>query len=118
MPELVMLTLDRAAVDDLNQRAMAGDEAALAEFEHLWDDYRDRDLECFLDGNACGPAPFTIFLPDRDGPKKLIAVALCDACRELPRMVRLNRAIVMLKRMWSKKGGRQFHVTFAPSRRR
>jgi hypothetical protein len=100
-------------LDALHKRALRGDKEAAAAFDHLWDDYKDRELECFLCGNEVERPVFTLALPERSDPTKEMAVPLCLAYRALPPMQRLGRALKLLKKMW--KGT---HFTFKPGQHR
>jgi hypothetical protein len=117
MAELVVLSLNRAELDATHKRARQGDEEAVQVFEQLWDDYADRSLACFLCDKEIERPVFTMLLPERADKTKAIAAPLCHACRDLPKMIRLNRAITLLRKMWSR-GGKQMHFTFKPTRRR
>jgi hypothetical protein len=116
MPELVILSLNRAEFDATHKQALAGDEQALQAIASVWDDYADRDLECFICGGIVERPVFTMALPERKDHTKAIAVALCLRCRALPPMQRLGRALRLLKKMWSR-NGKQMHFTFKPRRR-
>jgi hypothetical protein len=111
MAELVVLSLDRAELDANMKRARRGDEEAMQTLEHIWDNYAD--LACFLCDHEVERPVFTLMLPERGLRAKVIAAPLCRACRALPSMQRLGRAIKLLKKMW----GKGTHFTFAPRRR-
>jgi hypothetical protein len=113
MTELVILSLNRTEFNETHKRAAAGDEQALRELEQLWNNYADRALACFLCDNEVERPVFTLMLPERRDRTKAIAVPLCLACRALPSMQRLGRAIKLLKKMW----GKGTHFTFKPRRR-
>jgi hypothetical protein len=116
MPELVILSLDRAEVDATHKRARQGDEEAVRAFESLFDGYADRELACFICDKEAERPIFSLILPEHADPRKAVAVPLCHPCRDLPKMIRLSRAITLLRKMWSK-GGKQTHFTFGPRRR-
>ena len=110
MAALVLLNLDRREFESLHKRANGGDEAAAQELESLWDDYRDRALACFTCDSVVEWLVFNMVLPEQGDYGKLIAAPLCNTCRALPRMKRLNRAIKVLKKMYSAKSGK--NITF------
>ena len=116
MAELVLLTFERRAFDAMHRAALRGDAAALREMEGLWDEYRDAGVACFLCDAVAEHPPFSMMLPEHADPSRLIAAPLCAACRDLPKMVQLNRCIRLLKRMWST-NGKVVTFSFAPRRR-
>ena len=74
----------------------------------LWADYADRDLACFACDAVTAKPPYAMILPDRDRAQ-LLAAPLCPTCAALPQLVRLNRCWSMLRKMWSRPGGRQVY---------
>lgn len=117
MPELVLLSFDRAQFEVLHRAAGKGDEDAQREMEHLWDDYAGRELECFLCGAVTENPPFSMTMPERNADSKVNIAPLCNACHELPRMVRLNRTLKLLHKMWGR-GGKRVQFSFGTQRRR
>src|SRR4051794_26497993 len=118
MAELVLLSLNRLEFNLLHKRACKGDESAVHAIESIWQAYNDSELECFLCGNVVLQRPiFTQVLPEHNDHSKLIAAPLCAGCRDLPSLVRLNRCILLLKKMYGARSGKQVHFTFAPRRR-
>jgi hypothetical protein len=97
--ELLLLSVCRAEVLAVHPRVAAGDSAALPYFRDLWADYADRPLACFLRDAECVSPPFTMLMPERHAGAEALAAPLCADCTALPPMVRLNRAVVLLKRM-------------------
>lgn len=85
--------------------------------EHLWDDYSDRDIECFLCGGVCENPPFSLTMPERNNERRVIIAPLCPACRDLPKMIRLNRTLKLLRKMWGR-NGKRVQFTFGTQRRR
>lgn len=116
MPELVLLSFDRREFNALHRAATKGDEAALRDIESIWDGYADREVECFLCGEIAAHPPFSMMLPERAEPSKIIAAPLCVACRDLPKMVRLNRVTKMARRVFARRA-KQLHYSFNVSRR-
>jgi hypothetical protein len=118
MPELVLLSFDRAQFEALHRAAGKGNEDALREMEHLWDDYAGQELECFLCGAVTENPPFSMTMPERNADTRVTIAPLCTACHHLPRMVRLNRTMKLLQRMWSRRGKRvQFNFGTQRGRR-
>ena len=117
MAELVLLTFDRAAFGQVHKAASKGDEAALREMEHLWDDYAACVIECFLCGAVTENPPFSMTMPERNNDSKVIIAPLCTACGDLPRMIRLNRTLKLLHKMWGR-GGKRVTFTFGTQRQR
>jgi hypothetical protein len=104
MAELLLLNLAKDSFTRLHRAAENGDQDARAAIIHLWDQYSDRELLCFLcNSTDCQPI-FAQILPDRND-HQLIAAPLCLRCRELSHMVRLGRSLRTLKKMWS--GGKE-----------
>jgi hypothetical protein len=102
MAELVLITLSREQIRAATKSVARGEATAVDVFGHLWDEYAERDLSCFLcDGICAKPRPFAMMLPDRDATK-MIAAPLCPGCQGLPQMVRLGRCLKLLRRMNSK----------------
>jgi len=105
MAELVILSLNRADVIGSSKRADAIKNA------ELWADDMGKEIACFLCDSQTETPPFTMILPDVKSYHSMMAVPLCRDCGELPRMVRLNRCIKLLRKMWSK-NGKQVHFVF------
>jgi hypothetical protein len=108
MPELVLLSLSHAEVMAADRRVLRGEAKAADVYGHLWAGHADDDLARFLCDAATAKPPFAMVLPDRNR-EKLIAAPLCQVCAALPQMVPLNRCWSMLRKMWSRPGGRQVH---------
>lgn len=107
MPELVLIELAKSDVAAAMRQIRAGADA-YAICGPLWADHPD--LACLICDQPTGERPFTIISrnrpPDRDTS---IAAPLCPKCGALPELLRMHRAELMLRRMWSKSGGRQVH---------
>jgi hypothetical protein len=81
-------------------------------FAPLWAEYADQDIECFTCAAAipAGTRPFSQFVPDKPrGPNWLVVLPLCQRCTDLRPLVRLNRCLKLLRKMWSRPGGPQVH---------
>ena len=110
MAELVILNIPSDLSDRMHRLAAAGDAAADRWFQELWSDYAG-PFECFLCGAEIekNGRLATLAVPDRrakKGHKQQMMISLiCPACRDLPPMIRWNRAIRMVKRMH----GRQYN---------
>lgn len=116
MVELILLSLDREWFLATHKAAEAGDADAAQAVAALWDDQHaaGKELACFLCDQPVPLPVFSMVLPEYGTDQKLLAAPLCDACRDLPDMVRWSRSIKMLKKMWSTKGR---NVTFRFNRR-
>ena len=99
MADLHLISLSRAEVVAADRAVRRGDADPLEAFGHLWDDYADQEIACFICNGICAKRPFAQILPDRE-KGKLLAAPLCDQCMALPSMVRLNRCFKLLKKMW------------------
>jgi hypothetical protein len=117
MPELVLLSLQRDSLTELRKRAAHGDAHAQREIGALWADYASVDLECFLCAAIVEKPVATLMLPELKDASKQLAAPLCAACRTLPEMVKLHRALKLLKKMWTKRGGPQMHFVRSSARR-
>jgi hypothetical protein len=111
MAELIVLNIDRAEFTALHRAASQGDRDAIHAIAGWWKEYEDKELACFIcDGPVTQrPIPSQV-LPENGDSSKLIAAPLCKICFELPPMLRLSRALKVLKRMYSAKNGK--NVTF------
>ena len=104
MADLVILNISSDLSDRMHRLAAAGDEAAARWFQELWSAY-DGPFECFLCGTEIERKGrlATLAVPDRrakKGHKQQMMISLiCPACRDLPPMIRWNRAIQMIKRI-------------------
>ena len=114
MPELVLLTLDRAKLRECRSSAKHGDTEAQRELNALWSEYDSVDLECFLCGGTVEKPVVTLLLPEHDAADKAICAPLCVECRDLSVLQQMNRAFKLLKKMWKKKGGPQIHFFQLP----
>ena len=117
MAELVILNIPSDLSDRMHRLAKAGDEGAERWFQELWSDYAG-PFECFLCGAEIEKQGrlVTIAVPDRRVRKRdkqqMMISLICPACRDLPPMVRWNRAIQLVKRMH----GREFNFNLAGRR--
>ena len=117
MADLVILNIPSDLSDRMHRLAKAGDQAAENWFQELWSDYAG-PFECFLCGTEFEKQGrlATLALHDRrakKGQKQQMMISLiCPACRDLPSMVRWNRAIQMVKRMH----GRQHNFNLTKKR--
>jgi hypothetical protein len=114
---LVLLSIDRTTFTDLNRRADKGDQDALNEVASYFDPYPD-PISCFLcDEDVSRPPPiFSMILPERNAPDRLLMLPLCSACRSLNPSIRWAKTIKMLKAIWShsasEKAGKKKTITF------
>jgi hypothetical protein len=115
---LVLLNISREQFTNTRNAAKQGDKEAARALNELWSDYDAVDLECFLCGATTPKRPYMMVLPERDRHDKVMAVPLCQGCGALPEMTRLNRALKILKAMWSKPGGPQIHFLMMPQQQR
>lgn len=100
MAELILLSAPWSEVMAAHRRVARGDSDALQYFRNLWTDYADRALACFLCDAECETPPFSMLLPEREpGAADALVAPLCAGCAALPRMVQMNRAIRLLRRM-------------------
>jgi hypothetical protein len=116
-PELILLSFSRAEFVSLHRAALKGDEEAVQAIETMWDDYRDRPVECLLCATECRHPWFTMMLPDHVHAK-LVAAPLCPTCRDLPTMVRWHRCLKLIGKMHSARTGKQVHFDLMSKRRR
>lgn len=117
MPELVLLSIDKAAFKAAYRAAADGDESALHELLDAWAGYADRELACFVCDAVTANPPYSFVLPERGDPRKAIAIPLCPACAALPTLQRQHRVTRLLKKMWTRPGGPQVHFQLTPRRR-
>jgi hypothetical protein len=106
--ELILVELDESEVAAAALRIRRGADP-FDVCAPLWDAHGD--LACLVCDAPTGRRPFTMILPSKPphDRTKVIAAPLCSTCAALPQLVRLNRCWSMLRRMWSKPGGRQVH---------
>jgi hypothetical protein len=114
--ELVVLSLDRVEFLALHRTAAQGNRAAIEAIASIWAPYRETELACFLCDRAAPNDPVTglpraLMLPENQVYEKLIAAPLCQDCFDLPLMLRLSRCLKVLKKMYSKKTGK--NITFS-----
>jgi hypothetical protein len=109
MAELILLTFNRRDVDALHKAARKGDESAVVEFEHIWDEHAGREIACFLCDHQTDFPPHTMMLPEPAERSQLIGAPLCATCRELPNLVRWNRCLALLRQLHKAKTGKQVH---------
>jgi hypothetical protein len=103
---VLLIELDKAAVADAALQMRRGADP----FEicgGLWTDHDD--LACLICDAPAGDPPFTMISPSRH-PTVMIAAPLCPKCADLPPMLRMHRGERMLRKMWSKPGGKQCHL--------
>jgi hypothetical protein len=119
--ELVLLSLDRDWFLTTTKKAESGDQAALEEMRHLWDDYATTDIECFICTQPVERPVFMMVLPELNSATTLIGAPLCHRCRDLPNTLRWSRCLRILKRMGHTKGkggakGKAVHFVFRHAR--
>ena len=115
--ELVLLSFSRAEFRALHKAATAGDEQAVQQIDSIWEEYKDREIECFICGRECEHPPFALMLPEPNSGAQVIAAPLCPACRDLDPMRRWGRALKLLGKMHQAKTGRQCHFNLMPRQR-
>ena len=112
MAELILLSLSRQEFTQLHKSYVRGDQQAGEALKHLWDGYEERDdLACFICDELASHPIVCQVLPENRIYEKLIAAPLCQRCFDLPNMVRLSRALRILKRMYCAQTGK--HITFS-----
>jgi hypothetical protein len=106
--ELILVELDESEVAAATLRIRGGEDP-FDVCASLWNAHSD--LACLVCDAPTGARPFTMILPNKPSHDrtKVIAAPLCSTCAALPQLVRLNRCRSMLRRMWSKPGGKQVH---------
>jgi hypothetical protein len=72
--ELILLTLDRDWLLALHKRAQQGDQEAIASIAATWNDYKDREIACFIcDQPVDQSTPICMqILPEYNDDTKLI----------------------------------------------
>jgi hypothetical protein len=105
MAELLIVNLDKLQFTVLHRAAARGDPQARDAVIHMFDEWRDREINCFLCNSADCQPPYAQILPERND-YQLLAVGLCIECRDLPVMQKMGRCLRALRKMW---GTKAFH---------
>ena len=115
MPELTLIQIDKTEFERLYQQAHGGSKSAAREIDALCSG--NESSACFLCNESLGNDPvFHQVMPEFGDINKLIAAPLCPVCRTLPKMVRTNRCISLLQKMYAARSGKNIRFG-APSRR-
>src|ERR1700745_1859352 len=106
MAELILLSFYRKTVNAIHRDARQGNIDAIESFEHIWEDYKHIEIECYLCGHTCQEfPPHTMMLPDPANALKLIGAPLCIACAAKPKLLKYSRCFKMLRKMHQAKTG-------------
>jgi hypothetical protein len=122
MPDIALLSLDRATFLALHRRTEAGDETALAEIAAMWDRFGGGAIECWLCRAPTSSIPrWAITFPENHDPTRLVAACCCENCRTMDPTLRRRRSLALIRSQYSKpakaKGGarvKQTHLVRVP----
>ena len=116
MAELLILNLNRQWFLAQSKAAEAGDQEALVSIQNLWADYQHLEIECFLCAELVQQRPpFMLTLPDYGSTTRLLGLPLCSRCQSRPSQERFARALRLLKKMWSKRYGKNVTFQYNPA---